>query len=103
MVERLIWSKEARKAMSEIFAYWNNRNRSKAYSKKLYGFFIEQGKLLVRFPLHGREIGVKNLRAVVVKDYELVYQLVPDGVRVVAVWDTRQNPEKLTELLKKDL
>ena len=87
--------------MSEIFAYWNNRNGSKSYSKKLFGFFIEQGNLLVRFPLHGREIGVKDLRSVVFRDYELVYELVPDGVRVVAVWNTRQNPKKLHELLKK--
>jgi plasmid stabilization system protein ParE len=103
MAERLIWSSEARRAMSEIFDYWNNRNRSTAYSGKLFRFFIEQGNLLVRFPLQGREIGIKELRAVVVRDYELVYELIPNGVRVVTIWDTRQNPDKLRELLEKRL
>jgi hypothetical protein len=45
--------------MSEIFHYWNDRNRSTAYSGKLFRFFIEQGNLLVRFPMQGREIGIK--------------------------------------------
>ncbi len=33
----------------------------------------------------------------------LVIDLIPNGVRVVFILDTRQNPEKLREILKKDL
>jgi len=35
MVKRLIWSVEERNSRKSIFEYWNNRNKSKAYSSRL--------------------------------------------------------------------
>jgi plasmid stabilization system protein ParE len=100
MAKRLIWSPEARRAMSEIFEYWNNRNRSTAYSEKLFRLFVECGNSLINFPQQGKPTVFKGIRGVIVKDYLLLYTDKPDEIRVVTIFDTRQNPAKLTDRLK---
>lgn len=86
--------------MVDIFAYWNNRNGSSAYSKKLFKMFVACGNRLVKFLLHGKLSPFAGVRSVLVKDYQLLYTDKPNELRVVTIFDTRQNPDKLEERLK---
>jgi len=84
----------------QIFEYWNNRNKSKVYSKKLNKLFIQTLKLSLKFPKSGALTEIDNVRAKVVKDYLVVYEITEDFLIVLAIWNTYQHPEKFKEVLK---
>jgi toxin YoeB len=51
MARRIIWVLQAQKDRKEILAYWKDRNKSVAYSKKLDKFFREALKLIANIRL----------------------------------------------------
>jgi len=53
MAKRLIWTQFAQAQKKEIFEYWNERNGSKNYSRKLNGLFDEAAELLTTQPYMG--------------------------------------------------
>jgi len=99
MAKQIIWTPTAQNDQFDIFDYWNNRNKSNLYSKKLNKLFQEHLAIISKHP----EIGVK-LRADVyrktVRDYQLIYLNRPKEIVLLAIWDTRQRPDKLYDKLK---
>ncbi|MCW3108330.1 MAG: addiction module toxin, RelE/StbE family [Segetibacter sp.] len=57
-----MWPLSAQDDRKEIFTYWNNRNKSKAYSKKLHVLFNEAIKLISKFPQIGSPTEIENIR-----------------------------------------
>lgn len=43
MARQIIWTERAQKERIAIFSFWNNRNKSVIYSKKLYEVPQERG------------------------------------------------------------
>ncbi len=99
MVRQIIWSRRAQEDRKYIFSYWNKRNKSKVYSKKLNRLFIKAAELLAIHPNIGRVSNKENIRIKVVKDYLLIYEFTKE-LRILSVFDTRQNPNKLKNILK---
>ena len=50
---KLIWSQSALNDMTEIFDYYNKRNKSKTYSTKLLGEFRAIMRLILVFSSYG--------------------------------------------------
>ncbi len=100
MVRQIIWSRRAQEDRKYIFSYWNKRNKSKVYSKKLNRLFIKAVELLAIHPNMGRVSNKENIRIKVVKDYLLIYEFTTKELRILSVFDTRQNPNKLKNILK---
>jgi len=73
MAERLIWSTNAQSDRIEIFEYWNNRNKSKIYSRKLNEIFREHIEIILRYPDIGLPTDIENVRSRTVRDYQIVY------------------------------
>ncbi len=46
MAKQLIWTSKARVELREILEYWAARNKSKTFSRRLYGLINEQLALL---------------------------------------------------------
>ena len=92
---RLIWSKNSIKERNEIFDYWNNRNKSKKFSQKLYHLFLNAIEPLKENP----EIGILNqdysFRHLLVKDYLIFYQFNEEEIYILKIWDGRRNHENL--------
>ncbi|XOV95014.1 MAG: type II toxin-antitoxin system RelE/ParE family toxin [Bacteroidota bacterium] len=95
MARRIIWTKIAQEDRKQIFEYWNNRNKSKQYSKKLQSLIKESLHLVGNNPLIGKKSDLKDVRIKIVRDYQLFYQFTEDSVFVLSVWDSRQDPDKL--------
>ncbi len=93
MVRRLIWSVEARNSRKSIFEYWNNRNKSKAYSNKLNLLFNANLQIVLKLPEFG--ITTKNDvdKLIIVSHFEIIYKITEKEIVVLDIWDTRQNPE----------
>ncbi len=90
---KIIWSVNAVEVKINIFKYWNNRNKSTVYSKKLDRIFKETLKRMTTFSEGSITTTYKNIRMVLVRDYYLIFEITDKAITVLDIWDTRQNPE----------
>lgn len=99
MAKKIIWTVGAQFDRKEIFTYWNERNKSKSYSFRLNQLFIEATELLVLHPLTGRLTTIENVRVKIVRDYLLVYRNTEIEIQILAIFDSRQNPDSFENIL----
>jgi addiction module RelE/StbE family toxin len=100
MAKKIEWSVTAQNDRKAIFAYWNNRNKSTVYSRKLHQLFKEAAKAIADFPAIGRPSGYKDTRIKIVRDYLMVYKVLDTRIVIITIWDGRQHPLKLEKLLR---
>ena len=97
MVKRKIeWSSQAKTDLSNILEFFYIRNGSKTYSRKLNLKLRKAIRLLSRHPLLGIQSDIENIRALVEGDYAIFYQLTQETIRIITIWDCRQDPDNLT-------
>ena len=95
MVRKIVWSRKAHADRLDIFEYWNRRNKSNTYSRKLYYLFKSSTELIKEFPLIGLKTDSEGVRCKPVKNYQIFYrQIDPETILILTIWDTRMNPQK---------
>jgi addiction module RelE/StbE family toxin len=99
MARKIAWSRKSQQDKKDIFLYWNQRNKSKLYSKKLNKLFIAAIEFVAEFPLVGKKSNIENVRMKVVRDYLIIYEFNDEFIFVLRVWSTQQNPERIKEIL----
>jgi len=95
MARRLVWTNRAQTDRKMILTYWNRRNQSAQYSKKLNALFKEAIHLITERPYIGKPTSTPNVRAKVVRDYLIFYEITQQHIVVLTIWDCRQNPKNL--------
>ena len=100
MAKQIIWTTGAQKDKNEIFKYWYERNKSNRYSQKLNQLFKEAIQLIREHPSIGRPTDDDSLRIKIVKDYLLIYEVTETSINILSIWDGRQDPAKLDDMLK---
>jgi len=97
---RVFWTNIARKQRDHVFTYWNKRNKSKTYSKKLNLIIRERTDLLTIYPEMGILTNFKDTRAIMMKHYSILYQVRRTRIIIIAFWDNRDDQEKLLRLIQ---
>ena len=100
MARKIIWSLRAQKDKKEIFKYWSQRNKSNRYSKKLNQLFKESVKLILEHPQVGKLTDTPSVWIKIVKEYLLIYEVLETSISILFIWDGRQDPSKLEDILK---
>lgn len=100
MAKQIIWTLSAQLDRKEIFLYWNKRNKSNTYSLKLNQLFIEATELLALHPLTGRMTNIQNVRVKIVRDFLMVYTFTDSVIQILAIFDSRQNPDLFEDILE---
>ena len=100
MAKQIIWSLRAQKDKKEIFKYWSQRNKSNRYSKKLNQLFKGAILLLSEHPYIGRPTDDASARIKIVNEYLLIYEVTETSINILSIWDGRQDPSKLEDILK---
>jgi toxin YoeB len=95
MAKRIVWTDKAQSDRFSIFEYWNNRNKSKQYSKKLNSLINETLTVVSKHPLVGKRTDIENVRAKLLRDYLIVYEETENVIVVLTIWDNRRNPVSL--------
>lgn len=99
---KVLWSDLALSQLEGIFDYYKTA-ASPIIARKLVRSLLELTLRLEKKPL----LGVKEplltdrpfeYRFLVHKNYKIIYRFNQPFIRVIAVFDTRQNPEKITGL-----
>jgi plasmid stabilization system protein ParE len=92
---KIVWSYNAQKKLYEILEFYNERNKSTSYSKKLYSSFQKELKLLLKYPNLGIKTDLDGIRGLIVGAYILYYEDKGDLIIIHSIWDSRQDPNKL--------
>lgn len=100
MAKQIVWSRRAQRDRKEILEYWRVRNKSNTYSKKLNRLFKESIKIITDFPEIGKPTDQANTRIKIVKDYLIIYEETETQILILTIWDSRQDPDRLKEVLK---
>jgi hypothetical protein len=90
---KIIWTIIVRTTRNSIFSYWNNRNKSNLYSKKLFVLFNETLERIAQFPQTSLATNSSNIRYVLIRDYYLIFEISELTINVLDIWDTRKNPQ----------
>lgn len=98
---KVFWTQTAKRQRDHIFDYWNTRNKSKSYSKKLNLAIIEKIQLLKTHPEMGKTTNFGSTRAISMRHYSILYKSDNSRLIITGFWDNRQNPAKLLKFLKK--
>lgn len=99
------WMPLALRDLQSICQYYRNVKKSPKTSQELKQELILSSNILKTFPLGGavepllvnEEVEFRYL--VVRKHYKLIYFVEDEVAYIVAVWDCRQNPDKLSDFL----
>lgn len=102
MARKIIWSNRAQNDRKTIFKYWNNRNKSNSYSKKLNKLFISAVEFVSANPLTGKTTTKENVRIKFISHYAIIYESTEFELKVYSIFDTRQNPNKLKTIIEKN-
>ena len=97
----IFWTQTAIKQRDHIFDYWNNRNKSNSYSKKLNLAIRERVELLKSQPNIGKKTNWGETRAIIMGHYSILYKIDNPRIIITGFWDNRQDPKKLLRFLKK--
>ncbi len=92
----IVWSHKANIRLFQILNFYADRNKSTAYSKKLYLKFNKNLSLVIKYPEMGIKTDFESVRGLIVDDFILFYEATPERIIVHTVWDCRQNPENLS-------
>ena len=101
MAKRIIWSKRAKEDKSKILKYWLKRNKSNVYPIKLNSLFREAVLWLAENPFGRKESDYDNTFVKIVRNYKILFEEDESTIFILTIWDTRQNPEKLKNIIKK--
>ena len=99
---KLYWTSTAVKQRNYIFKYWNERNKSTFYSKKLNAKIKERVKLLKTYPYLGKKTEFNHTRTISLGHYSIFYKPMDSRIIITGFWDNRQDPNKLIRFLKKN-
>jgi len=92
---KIAWSHKANIKLFEILDFYNERNKSKEYSKKLYKKFTRELTLLIKYPDIGVKTEIESVRGLIVDGYILFYEVTSDKIIVHTLWACWQDPNDL--------
>ncbi len=88
---KLRWMKRAVKHLDTIYDFLAKKNEQAAI--KVYNEFLDTADTVLKE-------NPKNYRSLVAcKHYKLIYRIEKNIIKIVAVWDCRQNPKKLKRII----
>ncbi len=68
---KVYWSETALKQRNHTFKYWNQRNKSTSYTKRLLSVINDRINTLIVFPNIGKKVEFKNTRVISLEHFSL--------------------------------
>ena len=90
---KVVWTTFARESRTAIFLYWNKRNKSTNYSKKLNVLFQDSIQQLMIFAESSIKSNNENVRLKIASHFEIIYTISDTQIFILDIGDTRQNPQ----------
>ncbi|HMG14498.1 MAG TPA: type II toxin-antitoxin system RelE/ParE family toxin [Saprospiraceae bacterium] len=101
MNKPVVWSEKAKKELIRLKEFYDERNKSSNYSKKLFKTFQDASKLIGRFPYLSIATDYNNVRGFLILDFIIFYEIVDKHILILFIWDCHRDPEQLRSILGK--
>lgn len=93
-MEKIIWTNRAKVSLNYIWSFYAGIDPKVA--DKIINEIIESASNLKYQEQYQREETLdKNYRRIIVRHFKIIYRPIENGILVLQVFDTRQNPDKL--------
>jgi len=97
---KVIWSPTSRAHLKAILSYYNSRNQSTEYSQKLAKNIQKATAQLAQYPTLGKEYKESpKVRYLTLHPFQVYYEVLPEAIHILFLWDSRRNPEDLKQFL----
>jgi plasmid stabilization system protein ParE len=101
MVVRVLWTDSALSQLEDIYDYYKIK-ASPRIAKKLVKTLVEETIVLESNPLTGAKEPLLSdrpfeYRFLVKNNYKIIYRFNENLIRIISVFDCRQNPKKIEE------
>lgn len=96
----VIWTKTADLQFVGILEYWVKRNSSNRYSIKLIKLVSERTHQIAQTPFIYKSTDFNDVRVASLGNYSIYYKVSETNIIISAFWDNRQDPKKLSKILK---
>lgn len=90
----IIWSNTAEESLKDILDFYIERNKSINYALKLLSLFSETVSRLSEVPEMGLKCKNIEIKIFILKHYLIVYEYDEHTLRILNIWDSRQDPDK---------
>ncbi|MBS6237151.1 MAG: type II toxin-antitoxin system RelE/ParE family toxin [Bacteroides sp.] len=92
---KVVWSPTAVDQLQQIILFYNTRNNNTKYSQYIVRIIKESLKLISCFPYMYRATSLPTTRCFPCEYFRVYYSIYSEHILVEAVFDTRQDPEKI--------
>ena len=92
MALEIIYSPQFADSLEAILNYFDERNGSDKYSKKLFGMVHGQIQMLATFPEIGRITDFPGVRVLFVDNYGVEYQIRDTAILIVDIYSCKTDP-----------
>ena len=100
MVKKVIWTKTAKIQRQNILEYWAERNGNKKYCHKISSIVRNRIQFIDKFVYLGKETDFGDVRVTSAGHFSLFYRVLADKIIIMSLWDNRQDPDKLVDIVK---
>lgn len=90
---KIEWTTDAKSDLFDILDFYIERNKNAVYSKKLNAAIDESIRLLSHYPSLGIQTDYDSVRALITKDYQVIYETYDQILLVIMIWDCRKDPD----------
>jgi len=102
---KIRWSSKAKYQLRELFDYFQV-NASSTLAESLITTILSRTRNLNSFPNMGKREELlldhpKDIRYLVEGNYKILYWVSEDEIIIASVFDCRQNPEKISDIIAK--
>ncbi len=97
----VVWTETAARQRREILKYWVKRNGTTTYAEKLIALISEQVKVIATNPKLFKKTDFPDTHVSVLGHFSIFYKYTKSSIIITAFWDNRQDPKRLSDLLKK--
>ena len=101
MALQIVWTPDAKLQLNEILKYWEQRNDSLLYSKKLYKIIKNALIVLSKYPESGKISENKKVKIKIIKGYYLFYSFDKEKLSVMGFCDMRRDPNFVESIIIK--
>jgi len=93
--KKITWSPTAKLDLYKILDFYYQRNGNTVYSRKIYSRLQKTINLLTTQSFLGKLTDYGKIRVLIASEYLIFYEVLPDHIYILKIWDSRRNPDDL--------
>ena len=96
---KIIWTETALQLKRNILTFWIEKNKSTVFARKLNNLIFKRVKLIADTKVQFQKIQNSDIYVSNLGEYSILYRMDEKNLYILAIWNQKQNPDDLIEIL----